>query len=227
MHPWLSARLAVIQHVTDPLTGLTWPIPAGGSDDGGDGGSGDGDGGSDDGDGDRDGDDSDDPPDGDAAALGDAGKRALDSMKAKLKSEREARKAAEAERDRLKGAKPKGDDPAPVDEDALRDSIKAEIRVESAQRIAKAEVRAAAKGVLNDADDALLFVDPTKFVSDSGDVDEKKIAEAVQKLAKDKPYLAAQGSRFGGSGDNGPRNGADPEVGPGLPRLRRAYETSQ
>lgn len=82
------------------------------------------------------------------------------------------------------------------------------------QRILKAEIRAAAKGVLADPTDALTFIDLSSFeVGDDGDVDAQAITDAIDNLIKSKPYLAAQGERrFQGGADGGPRK----ETGPSL-----------
>lgn len=74
-------------------------------------------------------------------------------------------------------------------------------------RILKSEVKAAAKGVLADPQDAYKFLDLDSFeVDDDGNVDEGAIASALADLVKSKPYLAAQGKRFQGSADGGARN---------------------
>lgn len=76
-------------------------------------------------------------------------------------------------------------------------------------RIVKSEVKAAAKGVLADPADAYKFLDLTQFeVDDDGNVDEDEIADAIDELVKEKPYLAAQGGRrFKGDASGGVRKG--------------------
>lgn len=78
------------------------------------------------------------------------------------------------------------------------------------ERILKAEVRAAAKGVLADAADAFKFLDLSEFeVGSDGDVDADAITSALNDLVASKPYLAAQSSRkFQGTADGGARNDA-------------------
>lgn len=134
--------------------------------------------------GDDDGDE--DYPDG-ADKLGDAGKKALDTMKAKLKAERQKRIAAEGRVHELEN----GDD----DEDAkTRRQAESDALAKANARIVKAEVRAAAAGKLADPADALNFIDLTEFeVGEDGDVDQDDIAEAIDDLLRRKPYLAAQG----------------------------------
>jgi hypothetical protein len=77
-------------------------------------------------------------------------------------------------------------------------------------RILKSEVKAAAKGVLADPQDAYKFLDLDSFeVDNDGNVDEDAIAHALADLVKNKPYLAAQGgSRFKGTADGGARTDA-------------------
>jgi len=132
-------------------------------------------------------------------ALSDPGKQALDRMKAKLRSERAARLAAEA----------RVNDLTPAD-DAERISREAEVRAlaKANGRILSAEIRAAAAGKLSDPTDALTFIDLSQFdVGDDGEVDQDEIAEAIADLLTKKPYLAAQG------GPKTPK--ADPSQGAG------------
>lgn len=150
--------------------------------------------------------DADADKDGDGAdKLGDAGKKALDTMKAQRNAERQKRRVLETQLADLK--KPKGDDGP--DADSIRSEATKAANTKANERILRSEIKAAAKGVLADAADAFKFLDLTKLdVSDDGEVDEDEIAEQLADLIKSKPYLAAQGGkRFGGSGDGGPRNG--------------------
>lgn len=129
--------------------------------------------------------DSDDADDDGADALGDKGKRALDKMKAKLKSEKAARVAAESRVAQLEG----GDD---ENAQQQREAEAAAIAKANA-KIVKAEVRAAASGKLADPRDALNFIDLEQFdVDEDGDVDQEEIADAIEDLIRRKPYLAAQ-----------------------------------
>lgn len=176
-----------------------WPIAGGAEDDDA----------GDDGDDDADkGDDTgteDDADEGDpegADKLGDAGKRALDSMKARLRDEKAKRRTAEAERDTLRtGAKKDGEPTA--------DEIRAEARKEATDkanaRIIRSEIRAAAAGKLADPKDALVYLDLSKFeVDEDGEIDSEDIVEAIDDLIKNKPYLAAAtAKRFQGTGDGG------------------------
>jgi hypothetical protein len=146
----------------------------------------------DDGDGDT-ADDSD--PDG-ADQLGDKGKRALASMKGKWRAERDrARELAG------KLAEKDGADEA----EQVRRQAETAALSKANQRIVRAEVKAAAKGVLADPADAYKFLDLDQFeVDESGDLDSDEVAEAIEELIKSKPYLAAAPARrFQGTGDGG------------------------
>ena len=146
-----------------------------------------------------------DPPGADA--LGDAGKRALDTMKSERNQARDETRALRAEFDEFK-AKAEGKEAEhAAAQEAQR--IKDEALAAANGRILKAEMRAAAAGKLADPADALLYIDLSSFeVDDDGAVDGAAIAAAVEDLVKTKPYLAAQGGgRFQGSADGGVRNG--------------------
>lgn len=120
-----------------------------------------------------------------AEALGDAGKQALDRMKAKLKAATERARIAEAK------AAQAGD----ADEgDKVRREAEAAALAKANSRIVRAEVKAAAATRLADPADALNFLDLDSFeVDDDGDVDQDEIAQAIADLIARKPYLAAQG----------------------------------
>ncbi|MFM9815207.1 hypothetical protein ACKI16_42875 [Streptomyces scabiei] len=147
----------------------------------------------DDGAGDQD-DQDDADPDG-ADQLGDKGKRALASMKGKWRKERDQRK--ELERRLAKDDKGGGDDAVA--------KATAAATAKANTRILKAEIRAAAAKKLADPRDALRFLDLEQFeVDDEGEVDAEEIADAIETLIKNKPYLAAQSrQRFQGTGDGG------------------------
>lgn len=119
-------------------------------------------------------------PDG-ADALGDPGKRALNSMKERWRKERAAR--IEAER---KLAESNGDS-----EDTVRDEIRREVLSEANQRILKAEIRGRATALLQDPADALRYLDLDEFdVGDNGEVDDDELTAALQELIESRPYLA-------------------------------------
>lgn len=120
--------------------------------------------------------------------LGDAGKKALAAERAAAKAAEKRAKAAEAELEKLRLAS------ASAEEKALA-AAKAEGRNEalavSNARLLRAEVKAAAAGVLQDPDDAVRLLDLDEFeVGEDGEVNAKALRAAVQRLAESKPYLA-------------------------------------
>jgi len=196
----------VIRTVIDPETGKTYPIPAGGS--------------------------SNEPPptgepgkddgapsiEGDPEALGDPGKKALDSMKAQWKAERDraaaAEQASKAHADKIADleasvAKFEGRE-AEFEAAQEAKKVQDEALAKANDRIRKAEVRAAAKGVLQDPSDAFVHLDlSTIEVGDDGEVDLQQVNDALTDLVEAKPYLAVQDERrFKGSADAGARNGS-------------------
>ncbi|MFH8805485.1 hypothetical protein ACH4F6_39090 [Streptomyces sp. NPDC017936] len=143
-----------------------------------------------------------------ADALGDPGKKALDTMKGKLRAEREKRRSLEAQLAELN----KPADGEQPDRDALVRQAEQTALARVNERLVKAEVRAAAAGKLADPADAHRFLDLSQFEVDAdGNVDADEVAEAIDDLIKSKPYLAAQGGtpkpRFQGTADSGARKG--------------------
>jgi len=128
-----------------------------------------------------------------AAALGDAGKQALDRMKAERDEARKEAKrvtALEAELQKVRDANA-------TDAEKAINAAKAEGAAEATtranERILRAEVRAIATGKLADPSDALNMIDLTDFkVNDDGEVDAKAVAKAIDELLAAKPYLAAE-----------------------------------
>ena len=149
-----------------------------------------------------------------ADQLGDPGKKALDAMKGKWRSEREKRQAVEAELEELrKAASKKPDDEQPSAEEIRREAEKAATQKANA-RIVRSEIRAAAAGKLADPKDALTFLNPDDFeVDENGEVDTEEVADAIDDLLTKKPYLAATAKRFQGTADNGAagRNAGKPK----------------
>lgn len=131
-----------------------------------------------------------------ADQLGDKGKRALASMKGKWRTERDKRRELEQRLADKDGAD---------DAEQARRKAEAEALAKANGRILKAEIRAAAKGRLNDPKDALTFLDLDQFeVGEDGEIDPEEIEEAISDLLKNKPYLAAAtAKRFQGTGDGG------------------------
>jgi len=147
-------------------------------------------------------------PDPGAEALSDPGKQALDRMKA---AKREAEQKARDTQALLDQALAKiAGKEAEFAAEQERRNVESAALAKANDRIRRAEVRAAASGVLADPKDALLYLDLDQIdVSDDGEVDSAAVAAAVADLVKSKPYLAAQG---------GPRTPApDPSQGPRTP----------
>lgn len=147
-------------------------------------------------------DDTDDAVEG-ADRLGDAGKKALDAMKAKRNDYRDKLRAATAELETLRNGATKKD--GEVDAEQIRRDAETAATTKANARIVRSEIRAAAAGKLADPKDALTFLDLTQFeVDDNGEVDGDEVADAIETLIKEKPYLAAAtAKRFQGTGDGG------------------------
>jgi hypothetical protein len=147
----------------------------------------------------------DDKGDDGADKLGDAGKKALDSMKSKWQKERDARKALEAKL----AEGPKKDDDA-TDPAELRKQIQAEARAEVLNERALDKVETKAAKLFADPEDAraLLASRVSEFVDD-GKVDTEAITAALKDLLEKKPHLAAAtAKRFQGGADGGARKGS-------------------
>lgn len=134
-------------------------------------------------------------PDG-TADLGDKGKRALDSMKGKLKAEREKRRTLEQQLAEKDGAD---------ESEKVRRQAESEALSKANTRILRSEIKAAATGRLINPKDALVHIDLDQFeVDEDGQVDEDEVSEAIENLLKERPYLAAAtAKRFQGTGDGG------------------------
>jgi hypothetical protein len=144
-------------------------------------------------------------------ALGDPGKKALDAMKVKWQAERTKRTDIEAKLAAALAAKKPadGDDElAQARQKAVDDAIGTAMKKANA-RILASEIKAAAAGKLANPALALKLLDLSKFeVDDDGNVDAEEISDAIADLIKNEPYLAAQGRKFQGDADAGPRTGA-------------------
>lgn len=141
-----------------------------------------------------------------AEALGDAGKKALDAMKAERNTARDEAKKLRDEFAALKAQVEGKESEFKAQRDAQR--VKDEALAAANERILKAEVRAAAASKLSDPADALRFLNLSDFeVGSDGEVDASQVAKAIDDLVASKPYLAAQGGkRFQGTADGGARN---------------------
>jgi hypothetical protein len=122
-----------------------------------------------------------------ADELGDAGKQALDRMKARLRDERRRRVAAESQARAAADA-----------DDQARERREHEQRLiaKANARILGAEIRAAAAGRFADPADAIAFLDLEQFdVDEDGQTDPDEIRAALDELLRRKPHLAAQGGK--------------------------------
>jgi hypothetical protein len=150
-----------------------------------------------------------DPPKEDDPKLGAGGEKALrEERAARTKAEREA-KAAKAELDALKAAG------ATEQEKAIskaKEEGKAEALKGANARVIKSEIKAAAAGRLANPAVAVRLLDPDDFTDDDGEVDDKKLKAAIDRLLKDEPYLAGKAKANGDAG-GGPRgNPAGPTM---------------
>ncbi|MDR6907475.1 membrane protein involved in colicin uptake [Agromyces sp. 3263] len=138
-----------------------------------------------------------------AEALGDAGKKALDTMKAERNAERARARDAEARAAELE-AKLQGRE--------AEFAAEVEKRKTQNEAILRAELKAAAKGRLADPTDAALFIQLSNFdVSENGDVDADALNAAIDDLIARKPHLGAdKARRFDGDADTGPKGDGKP-----------------
>jgi hypothetical protein len=188
-----------------------WPVKGGASDEDAPG----------DDQGDDDSDDA-DQDDGDADKLGDAGKRALESMKDQVKRSKTALrpwtamarelgvKTPEELKSLLAGKGKDGKD-AP-DAEAIRRETRAEVERETVRDRVLDKIEAKARKFADPADAAALLrrqTDVDDFL-DGSRIDGDAIAEALEELLERKPYLAAAGAGDG-PGRKGPKK--DPSQG--------------
>jgi len=146
------------------------------------------------------------------AALGDPGKRAIDSMKAKLAAERLRAKAALDELAALKAPKA-GEEKTP---EQWQSEADARAMTKANERVLKADLKLAAKDFLIDPTDALLNLDLSQFEPDAtGEFDADDIAEALKDLVARKPHLGKLAAQSGGP--RVPKVPADPANLPKVP----------
>jgi hypothetical protein len=144
--------------------------------------------------------------------LGPAGQKAYEAEKEKRREATAARRAAEkdaadlrAEIARLKSGDA-GDEAAQARQKAVDDAISA-ATTKANERILRAKVQQLATGKIANPAITLQLLDLTPFEVDAdGNVDDDEINDAIAALIKKEPYLAAQGQRFQGGADGGPRN---------------------
>ena len=142
-----------------------------------------------------------------AEALGDPGKRALDTMKQKLAAEKAAKKELQ---DKLAAltAKP-ADEKTPEDYQREADE---RATAKANERVLKADIRAAAKEILVDPSDAFLNIDLKQFEADAdGEFDPEEIADALKALVERKPHLGKNPA--GQPGNPAPRTVAPAKAG--------------
>ena len=127
-----------------------------------------------------------------------------------LVAERTARKAIEKELAALRADLALKDKPA--EEQALeqaRAEARAEATTKANERIVRAEVKAAATGKVKNPALALKLIDTSAIeVDDDGEVDSDAVSAAVADLLELYPELAADGSKFTGSADQGAKGKA-------------------
>lgn len=213
-----------------------WPIlgaaPEGDGDDsdGDDGTDGQDEGGSD-----ADGDDS-GPDDGDKP-LGEKGEKAL-------RAEKDKRKAAQKQlrewttlgltpaqvRELVAKTSGGGDGDDQPNADEIRRQAQAEARAEVMRDRVLDKIEAKARTFADPADAAALLLrehDVDDFLDD-GKIDAEAIAEALESLLEQKPYLAAQsGKRFQGTGDGGPRKAAPKRASSLAEAVTRRYDAAK
>lgn len=147
--------------------------------------------------------------------LGDAGKRAIE---AERKTARAAEKRAKDLEKRLADLEAENQTEAEKAITAARAEGRNEALSVAHTRIVKAELKAAAAGVLQDPDDAVSLIGLDLFeVDDDGNVDTKAIKAEVDRLAKAKPYLAV-----GAKPAPLPGGGATPSQGSSMDDALRA-----
>ncbi len=184
--------------------------------------------------------------DGAGDGLGDAGKQAIDRMKAE-------RNAARAEAKEFKDlgltveqirALKEGSGNAPTDDDIekrIKKAVDTATAAATAEATAKSNARTRAAEVRAQAAE-LGFIKPTQAlallnadelakvtVTDDGDADAAAVKKLLEDLSKDSPHLLktsnTPGHRDAGIGARGAATAAD-AVRPGTDRMRNAYEAS-
>lgn len=129
-----------------------------------------------------------------ADGLGDAGKKALDAIRADLKAEKARARQFETELQKLRDADALKDKSETEREIALaKQEATREANAKANERILKSDIRAEAKGKLADPNDALVYLKLSEFTADDeGNYDPEDIASAISDLLAKKPYLASK-----------------------------------
>jgi hypothetical protein len=164
--------------------------------------------------------------DGDSGdALGDAGKQAIDRMKAERNAERKRAAAAEAELEKLRNAGQTEQEKAVA---AARKEGETEATKRANDRLVRAEAKAIAAGAkFRDPSDVIAQLGTHITVAEDGEVDQTALKSLVDDLVKRKPYLVDTGSTTAtaadaGIGTTGTKTPTDP--GPGRNRIRAAID---
>lgn len=125
-----------------------------------------------------------------------------------LVAERTARKTAEKELATLKAELALKDKPAEEQAlEAARTEARTEATAKANERIVRAEVKAAATGKVKNPAIALKLIDTSAIeVDDDGEVDSDAVNQAITDLLTEYPELAADGSKFTGTADQGAKN---------------------
>lgn len=165
---------------------------------------------------------------GEESALGDAGKQAIDRMKAERNAERKRAAAAEAELENLRNAGATEQEKAVL---AARKEGETEATKRANDRLVRAEAKAVAAGSkFRDPSDVIAQLGSQLAgitVDEDGEVDQKALKALVDGLAKSKPYLVDTGSTTAtaadaGIGTTGTKTPTDP--GTGRSRIRAAID---
>lgn len=145
--------------------------------------------------------------------LGDAGKKALDTMKAKWRAEQKRARDAEAKLAAREAPKD-GDELSP---EQIKAAARAEALAELRAPLFQTQTKAAAMALgFNDPTDALLLVNATDFeVGSDGTFDADELNDKLSEVLAAKPYLAKNPA--GQPGNPAPRTVAPAKAG-GTPK---------
>lgn len=156
-----------------------------------------------------------DPGNPDDGALGDAGKRAIDAMKAERNSAKADAAAEKKRADELQAKVAEFENRDKSDlEKATAAADAAAKRAEAATaRAVRAEVKALAAESFADADDAAAFLDLAKYTGTDGEIDTTAIQADLTALLERKPHLARPVDTPRGPRPD-PAQGARPPVPP-------------
>lgn len=128
-----------------------------------------------------------------AAELGDAGKKALDRMKAERAAAKKEAAEAKKRADELarKVADFEDRDKSELEKAATKAERLAEQAAKATKRAVRAEVKAAA-AEFADPEDAAAFLDLTAYTSEDGEIDVEAISADLEALLERKPHLRRQ-----------------------------------